>query len=128
MSASYERQSRHQATRRRFFFKLILYIFAALFLLVAAILFYVTQPVWRSKAERKTRVDPGRLEAYVRMLAESLSPRSESHTENLDAAAAYIRQEFENTRRQIRRRSWTTTGWRRSWKAYMRQSLSWGCK
>jgi hypothetical protein len=40
-------------------------------------------------------VDPARLEAHVRMLAETFVPRDESHPENLDRAAAYIRRELQ---------------------------------
>lgn len=95
MSASYQTQRRQQATRRRFLLKLMLYIFVLASLIVAALSFYVTQPTWRGTAEHKNRVEPGRLEAHVRVLSESFVPRNESHTENLDAVAAYVRQEFE---------------------------------
>ncbi len=40
-------------------------------------------------------VDPARLEAHVRALAEDFRPRDEDHPENLDRAAAYIGREFE---------------------------------
>lgn len=40
-------------------------------------------------------VDPARLEAHVRVLAEDFVPRDENHPENLDRAAAYIGREFE---------------------------------
>jgi Zn-dependent M28 family amino/carboxypeptidase len=39
-------------------------------------------------------VEPARLAAHVRMLAETFVPRNESHPENLDRAAAYIRSHF----------------------------------
>jgi hypothetical protein len=42
-----------------------------------------------------TPVDPARLEAHVRALAETFSPRDEVHPENLDRAAAYISQQFQ---------------------------------
>lgn len=41
-------------------------------------------------------VDPARLEAHVRMLAETFVPRDGAHPENLDRAAAYIRGELES--------------------------------
>jgi hypothetical protein len=44
---------------------------------------------------RRGVVEPGRLEAHVRMLSETLVPRDEEHPENLDRVAAYIRGEFE---------------------------------
>jgi Zn-dependent M28 family amino/carboxypeptidase len=40
-------------------------------------------------------VDPARLEAHVRALAETFVPRDEAHPENLDRAAAYIRRELQ---------------------------------
>jgi hypothetical protein len=40
-------------------------------------------------------VDPARLEAHVRMLAETFVPRDESHPENLDRVAGYIRAELQ---------------------------------
>jgi Zn-dependent M28 family amino/carboxypeptidase len=40
-------------------------------------------------------VDPARLETHVRALAETFAPRDESHPENLDRAAAYIRRELQ---------------------------------
>jgi Zn-dependent M28 family amino/carboxypeptidase len=74
----------------------MLYIFVFAFLIVATLCFYVTQPVWVSRSERNYRSDPSKLETHVRALSEKLSPRNESHTENLDTAAAYIRREFES--------------------------------
>ena len=41
------------------------------------------------------KVDPTRLEFHVRKLSEEFFPRDETHPENLDRAAAYIRKEFE---------------------------------
>lgn len=84
--------------RRRVLFKLMLYIFAVAFLLVAALCFYVTQPVWGRRGDRSGSVDPERLEAHVRTLSEKLSPRDESRPESLDRVAAYIRREFESAR------------------------------
>jgi Zn-dependent M28 family amino/carboxypeptidase len=40
-------------------------------------------------------VDPARLETHVRALAETFAPRDESHPQNLDRAAAYIRRELQ---------------------------------
>ena len=59
----------------------------------------VTQPVLsRRGGSPGTAVEPARLEAHVRMLSETLSPRDEQHPENLDRVAAYIRGEFERAR------------------------------
>jgi hypothetical protein len=43
------------------------------------------------------RIDPTRLETHVRVLAETFVPRDWHHPENLDRAAAYIREELERT-------------------------------
>lgn len=94
----YETQLRHATARRRLFFKLMLYILVTIFLLVAALWFYVAQPVWSGRREQQSRVEPARLEAHVRMLSETLSPRNAARTDNLDSVAAYIRREFESAR------------------------------
>lgn len=41
-------------------------------------------------------VDPARLEAHVRKLAETFVPRDEAHPENLDRAAGYVREELQS--------------------------------
>ncbi len=55
--------------------------------------FFVTQPLfpklWSTPGD--VIVDASRLEAHVRMLSETLAPRSAANPENLDRAAAYIR-------------------------------------
>jgi hypothetical protein len=94
MSVSYEAGRRQRALSHKFFFKVMLYLLALAFLLIAALYIYVAQPVLVGKAERANTVDPSRLETRVRMLSESLLPRSEAYPEELDRAAAYIRQEF----------------------------------
>lgn len=94
MSVSYEAGRRQRDLSRKFFIKIVLYLLVLTFLLLALLYIYVTQPVLGGKSERANPVDPSRLEAHVRMLSESLSPRSEAHPENLDRAAAYIREEF----------------------------------
>ena len=72
-------------------------------LLLAIACFTVTQPVlWVSEVPTSPSVDPRRLEAHVRVLAEDLIPRDWTHPENLDRAAAYIRQEFEASGGRVR--------------------------
>ena len=64
--------------------------------------FVVTQPLWpRKRAPSQARVDPTRLEAHVRVLAERLIPRDAHHPENLDRVAAYIRKAFEQTEGRV---------------------------
>lgn len=49
----------------------------------------------RTARSRPVQVDPQRLTAHVRMLAETLAPRNEANPENLERVAAYVRGEFE---------------------------------
>ncbi len=95
MDTSYERRERQHSIKRKFLFKLMLYIMAGAVILVIALCFYVTQPIRGGRTvERAARVDPRRLESHVRMLSENLTPRDAFHSENLDRVALYIRQEF----------------------------------
>ena len=68
-------------------------IAVVLFLLgLTGVLAYVTQPLgWRlGSAAPQEGPSPARLEAHVRMLAETLAPRHWKRQDNLDAAADYI--------------------------------------
>jgi hypothetical protein len=57
---------------------------------------WMTQPLLPGGAMNPgVMVQSARLEAHVRMLSETFFPRDAGHPENLDRAAAYIRQEFE---------------------------------
>jgi Zn-dependent M28 family amino/carboxypeptidase len=49
---------------------------------------------FRSRAEAP-EVSPARLEAHVRALSERFAPRDHRHPENLDRAAAYVGEEFD---------------------------------
>jgi Zn-dependent M28 family amino/carboxypeptidase len=60
--------------------------------------FWMTQPLFSAARPGSERtVDPSRLQAHVRKLSIELSPRDESHIENLDRVAAYIKDEFSQT-------------------------------
>ena len=57
----------------------------------------VMQPVRTNSfpdSDDTARVSPARLEAHVRALSEDLSPRDFTRPDNLDRAAAYIREQF----------------------------------
>jgi hypothetical protein len=71
----------------------MLYFFVFALLLLTALCFYVTQPVWGVNPRRIVSVEPRRLEVHVRTLSGGLTPRNESHPENLYTVAEYIRQE-----------------------------------
>ncbi|HEY8227208.1 MAG TPA: M28 family peptidase [Pyrinomonadaceae bacterium] len=58
--------------------------------------FWITQPEWSATAsDHSALFDAARLEQHVRKLSTDFSPRDESHPENLDRVAAYIREEFQ---------------------------------
>ena len=69
-------------------------VLATLALLVgtmAAALVYVAQPLlWHANASPLDGPDPSRLEADVKMLAETLSPRHWKRQDNLDRVAGYV--------------------------------------
>jgi hypothetical protein len=88
--------SRNKCERRKRF-NVLLLVTLGLVGLLAAAWFAITQPVIFGGAAsgESPPVDAARLEAHVRMLSETFSPRDEGHPENLDRAAAYLRKEFE---------------------------------
>ena len=70
---------------------------AILFVASLTLIWIVVQPVRVNTSpdpDDETRVSPARLEAHVRALSEDLSPRDFTHPDNLDRAAAYIREQF----------------------------------
>jgi hypothetical protein len=102
MGTSNEDLWQAQFKRRRQILKWMLLITLVVIALLILIWAYVTQPLISTPAKRfSVSVDSGRLEAHVRVLSEQLSPRDESHQENLDLVAGYIRQEFEKANGQV---------------------------
>ena len=72
------------------------------FLLPLLLLVWVKQPILIfSEAERSAQADASLLEKHTRMLAEDFVPRDFAHPENLNATAAYIRAEFEQTNGRV---------------------------
>jgi Zn-dependent M28 family amino/carboxypeptidase len=64
-------------------------------LVLAAVVVVVTQPILAvSQTDNLIVVDPARLAGHVHALSVNFAPRDYAHTENLDRAAAYIRDEF----------------------------------
>ena len=95
---SIESQWQSQAERRRRIIRLMLFVLLAFVLVLIASWFWLTQPlILTSKPSTERTVDPSRLEAHVRKLSVELSPRDESHVENLDRVATYIKDEFQQT-------------------------------
>jgi hypothetical protein len=97
-TSSVEAQWQSQAERRRRIIKFMLLVLLIFLLLLIAVWFWITQPLLsRATPNSQRTVDPSRLEAHVRKLSIELTPRDASHTENLDRAAAYIKDEFSQT-------------------------------
>lgn len=69
----------------------ILLIVAALFVILIAM---TTQPLVGRIDLKVPAVSPERLQTHVRMLSETLHPRSVEELDNLEAAASYIHAEF----------------------------------
>ena len=83
-------------------------ILLAIALGLIALWFWTTQPLF-GKVEAATEavtgtvtIDPSRLEAHVRVLAQDMIPRDSGHPENLQRVADYIRAEFEKTQGVVR--------------------------
>jgi hypothetical protein len=77
---------------------LALVILAGFLLLAGGVWFRVTQPLLPvARGHDPPAADPARLEAHVRMLSETFSPRDAAHPEGMDAAADYVRREFART-------------------------------
>jgi len=111
MSTSNEVQWQSQAERRRRITKLMMFVLVAFIVLIVALWFWITQPFLSSPNPRQTTsADPARLEAHVRMLSTQFQPRDESHTENLDRAAAYIRAEFEKAKGVVSEQPYEVNG------------------
>jgi Peptidase family M28/Bacterial PH domain len=92
-------------------FKTMLYVLAAAVLLIVALCLYVTQPlIGGANIPSPSSVDPTKLETHVRTLSQSFVPRDESHPENLDRCAAYIRQEFERANARASEQPFTVDG------------------
>lgn len=95
VNQSFEAEWQSQKERRRRIVKFMLLIVLTFLLVLIALWFWVTQPMFASTTPNSERtVEPARLEAHVRKLSVELSPRDESHIENLDRVAAYIKNEF----------------------------------
>jgi Peptidase family M28 len=100
-----------QTSRRKSNLKIMLYVLVVTVLLIVALCLYVTQPLIRSpNISAAISVDPKRLETHVRTLSESFVPRDESHPENLDRCAAYIRREFESANARVSEQPFTVAG------------------
>src|SRR5215510_14870291 len=106
-----ENQLQKGAGRGKFPLKTMLYCLAAAVLSIVALCLYVTQPlIGGANIPAPISVDSTKLETHVRTLSQSFVPRDESHPENLDRCAAYIRQEFESANARVSEQPFTVDG------------------
>lgn len=106
-----EAQWQSQTERRRRLIKFMMLVIVIIILLLIASGFWVTQPLLSSaKPNPQRTVDPARLEAHVRKLSIELTPRDQSQLENLDQAAAYIKNEFSQTTASISEQPYRVEG------------------
>jgi hypothetical protein len=97
--SSVEVQWQSQTERRRRIIRFMLLVLLVGVLLLIGLWFWITQPNLSSATPNLERaVDPSRLQAHVHKLSVELSPRDESHIENLDRVGAYIKNEFGQTK------------------------------
>lgn len=108
---SIEAQWQSQAERRRRIIKFMLVVVLIFIVLLIGLWFWVTQPLLaRATPSSERTVDPARLEAHVRKLSIELTPRDESHVENLDRVAEYIKNEFSQTTGLVSEQSYRVQG------------------
>jgi Zn-dependent M28 family amino/carboxypeptidase len=97
--------------RRRRIIRIMLLAVLVLLLLIVALWFWVTQPLLSRATPNAVRtVDPSRLQSHVRKLSVELAPRDESHIENLDRVAAYIKNEFSQTTAVVSEQAYRVQG------------------
>lgn len=90
---------------------LTLVILSAVLLFVGGVWFRVTQPLLPvPRGKEAPAVEPARLEAHVRMLSGTLSPRDAAHPQGIEAAAAYVRAEFERAGGEVSEQRYDVAG------------------
>ena len=91
-------QDQQRIIHRRPFLKVVLWACAFIALSSMILSFYITQPtLGRHLAPRSSTLNLRRLEEHVKVLSEDLVPRDQSHPENLDRVADYIKGQFSHT-------------------------------
>jgi len=90
--------------------KKMLIFLAVLVVLLLALSLWLTQPVLVSRGSQTPSSSlPGRLRTHVETLA-GLAPRDIDHPDNLDRAAAYIRDEFRNAGGEVSEQPFVVDG------------------
>src|SRR5262245_26419276 len=111
MKSSLETQWADQRARRGRLIRIMLLLIGGLGVLGVLAWFWVTQPLFgQPVAIPSAQVDQARLEAHVRMLSETLSPRDQSQIDNLDRVASYINEEFSKAGGRVSYQPFTVAG------------------
>ena len=106
-----EAEWQSQKERRRRIIGFMLLVVLIFSLLLIGLWFWVTQPLLtRASPSSERTVEPARLEEHVRKLSVELVPRDQSHIENLDQVAAYIKNEFSQTTASVSEQPYNVQG------------------
>ena len=98
MSASVQDQWQSQREGRRRLRRIVLILCLIIGTFAAVTGFWLTQPLLsRPQLQQTVAADPARLEADVHELSQQLTPRDQTHPENLDRVAAFIRARMAET-------------------------------
>ncbi len=89
--------------------RMLYWLLGLLAVLWIAIRVTVGQPVGEAERSGLT-VDPAALQQHVRAISESFYPRDYLHTQNLDACAEYIREQFEKSGAKVRVQEYQADG------------------
>ena len=91
--------------------RVLLATLASLALLLGLAAAAITQPTFGTvPAADGPKADPNRLRGHVELLTTAVSPRDANHPENLDRAAAYLRDHFSKTGARVREQTFEVRG------------------
>lgn len=108
---SLEVQWQSETERRRRIIRVMLLVLIIACLLLIGLWFWLTQPLLSSATPSQQRtVEAARLQAHVHKLSVELTPRDESHVENLDRVAAYIKNEFSQFTESVSEQPYSVQG------------------
>ncbi|HEU5236973.1 MAG TPA: M28 family peptidase [Pyrinomonadaceae bacterium] len=111
MSTSIETQWQSQRERRRRLAKVILILCLTIAMFGVVSWFWITQPLLsRPESGQTVAVDTARLETDVRAFSEQMSPRDQTHPQNIDRAAAYIQARLAETGGRVSEQPFTVSG------------------
>jgi len=106
-----EAQWQAETDRRRRIVMVLLLVILCFVLISFISWFWLTQPLLtRPSSVSAHLVDPSILKQHVLKLSEELGPRDETHLENLDRVAAYIKEEFQKTGARVSEQPYRVEG------------------